>query len=146
MNIFEEVLHRLSSKTRARQLFKDVHAEDLERMIARLQDVLNEKQEARAKDEEKRKQKLENIEAIRQFMVDRGVSINDLGLSTLEQDEVAPKRRRNVQKYMFEYQNESGELLKWEGATTGRLPRDFQTYLERTGKKRLECVLEAIQE
>lgn len=146
MNIFEEVLHRLSSKTRARQLFKDVHAEDLERMIARLQDVLNEKQEARAKDEEKRKQKLENIEAIRQFMVDRGVSINDLGLSSLEQDEVAPKRRRNVQKYMFEYQNESGELLKWEGATTGRLPRDFQTYLERTGKKRLECVLEAIQE
>ena len=146
MNIFEEVLHRLSSKTRARQLFKDVHAEDLERMIARLQDVLNEKQEARAKDEEKRKQKLENIEAIRQFMVDRGVSINDLGLSSLEQDEVAPKRRRNVQKYMFEYQNESGEMLKWEGATTGRLPRDFQTYLERTGKKRLECVLEAIQE
>lgn len=146
MNIFDEVLHRLSSKTRARQLFKDVHAEDLERMIARLQDVLNEKQEARAKDEEKRKQKLENIEAIRQFMVDRGVSINDLGLSSLEQDEVAPKRRRNVQKYMFEYQNESGELLKWEGATTGRLPRDFQTYLERTGKKRLECALEPIQE
>ena len=146
MNIFDEVLHRLSSKTRARQLFKDVHAEDLERMIARLQDVLNEKQEARAKDEEKRKQKLENIEAIRQFMVDRGVSINDLGLSSLEQDEVAPKRRRNVQKYMFEYQNESGEMLKWEGATTGRLPRDFQTYLERTGKKRLECALEPIQE
>ena len=146
MNIFEEVMHRLSSKTRARQLFKDVHAEDLERIISRLQDVLNEKQEARAKDEEKRKQKLENIEAIRQFMVDRGVSINDLGLGNLEQDDVAPKRRRNVQKYTFEYQNESGEQLKWEGATTGRLPREFQTYLERTGKKRLECALEPIQE
>ena len=146
MNIFEEVLHRLSSKTRARQLFKDVHAEDLERMISRLQDVLNEKQEARAKDEEKRKQKLENIEAIRQIMVDRGVSINDLGLGNLELDDVTPKRRRNVQKYTFEYQNESGDLIKWEGATTGRLPRDFQTYLERTGKKRLECALEPIQE
>lgn len=147
MNIFEEVLHRLSSKTRARQLFKDVHAEDLERIVSRLNDVLTEKQEARAKDEEKRKQKLENIEAIRQLMADRGISVNDLGPGTLEQDDVTTtKRRRNVQKYTFEYQNESGETIKWEGATTGRLPRDFQTYLERTGKKRLECVLEAIQE
>ena len=146
MNIFEEVQHRLSSKTRARQLFKDVHAEDLERIISRLQDVLNEKQEARAKDEEKRKQKLENIEAIRQIMVDRGVSMNDLGLNSLDVEENPTKRRRNVQKYTFEYQNEHGEPVKWEGATTGRLPRDFQAYLERTGKKRLECALEAIPE
>lgn len=146
MNIFEEVMHRLSSKTRARQLFKDVHAEDLERIISRLQDVHNEKQEARAKDEEKRKQKLENIEAIRQIMVDRGVSMNDLGLSGLDIEDPSAKRRRNVQKYTFEYQNEHGESIKWEGATTGRLPRDFQSYLERTGKKRLECALEPIQE
>lgn len=146
MNIFEEVLHRLSSKTRIRSLFKDVHAEDLERIISRLHDVLSEKQEARAKDEEKRKKKQESIEAIKQIMADRGVSMNDLGLGNLELDETVQKRRRNIQKYTFEYENEAGERVKWEGATTGRLPRDFQAYLERTGKKRLDCALEQIEE
>ena len=146
MNIFEEVLHRLSSKTRIRQLFKDVHAEDLERIISRLNGALAEKQEARAKDEEKRKKKQESIEVIKQIMADRGVSMNDLGIGNLDLDEAAPKRRRNIQKYTFEYENESGELVKWDGATTGRLPSDFQAYLQRTGKKRLDCALSEIEE
>ena len=118
MNIFEEVQHRLSSKTRIRSLFKDVHVEDLERIISRLNDVLAEKQDARARDEEKRKKKQESIEAIKQIMADRGVSMNDLGLGNLEWNTAAPKRRRNIQKYTFEYENESGERVKWEGATT----------------------------
>ena len=146
MNIFEEVLHRLSSKTRIRQLFKDVHTEDLERIISRLNDALAEKQEARAKDEEKRKKKQESIEVIKQIMADRGVSMTDLGIGNLDLDEAAPKRRRNIQKYTFEYENESGELVKWDGATTGRLPSDFQAYLQRTGKKRLDCALGEIEE
>ena len=58
----------------------------------------------------------------------------------------APKRRRNVQKYTFEYQTEAGDTVQWQGATTGRLPRDFQAYLVRTGKKRLQCALEPIEE
>ncbi len=139
MNIFDEVLHRLSSKTRIRQLFKDVHAEDLERILSRMKSVLEEKQLARDKEEEKRQVKLESIEAIKQIMADRGVSMGDLGLG----DEVAPKRRRNIQKYTFQYETEAGGNAQWEGATTGRLPRDFQAYLERTGKKRMDCVIEA---
>ena len=79
MNVFEEIQHRLSSKTRIRSLFKDVHAEDLERIISRMNDVLAEKLEARERDDEKRKAKLESIEAIKQIMADRGVSLNDLG-------------------------------------------------------------------
>ncbi len=141
MNMFEEIQHRLSSKTRIRSLFKDVHVEDLERIISRMKGVCDEKQEARAKDEEKRKAKLENVEAIKQIMADRGISMDDLGGLDFED---APKRRRNVQKYNFEYQTEAGETVQWQGATTGRLPRDFQAYLERTGKKRLECALEEI--
>lgn len=141
MNIFEEIQHRLSSKTRIRSLFKDVHVEDLERIISRMQDVCEEKQQAREKDEAKRKAKQESIEAIKQIMADRGVSMDDLGL----EGEEAPKRRRNVQKYNFEYQTEAGDTVQWQGATTGRLPRDFQAYLERTGKKRLDCALEEIE-
>ena len=138
MNVFEEIQHRLSSKTRIRSLFKDVHVEDLERIIARMNDVLAEKQEARDKEDEKRQAKLESIEAIKQIMSDRGVSLDDLGALEVE----APKKRRNIQKYTFEYQTEAGDTIQWEGATTGRLPREFQTYLEKTGKKRLDCVAE----
>ena len=140
MNIFDEILHRLSSKTRIRSLFKDVHVEDLERIISRMNDVLEEKQEARQKEEAKRQEKLDQIESIKKLMAESGVSMDDLG--GLEID--APKRRRNVQKYNFEYQTETGDTVQWQGATTGRLPRDFQAYLERTGKKRLECALEEI--
>lgn len=141
MNIFEEVLHRLSSKTRIRSLFKDVHVEDLERIVARLNEVLAEKQETRQKEEEKRQEKLANIENIKKLMADNGVSMDDLG--GLDQ-EGTQKRRRNVQKYTFEYQTEAGDSVQWQGATTGRLPRDFQAYLERTGKSRLDCALEPI--
>ena len=142
MNIFEEVSHRLSSKTRIRSLFKDVHAEDLERIISRMNDVLTEKQEVRQKEEARRQEKLDQIESIRKMMVKSGVSMDDLG--SLELD--TQKRRRNVQKYTFEYQSEAGDTVQWKGATTGRLPRDFQNYLERTGKKRLDCALEEIVE
>ena len=142
MNIFDELLHRLSSKTRIRQLFKDVHTQDLERILSRMKDVLEEKQQARDLEEEKRQVKLESIEAIKQIMADRGVSMGDLGLG----EDAAPKRRRNIQKYTFEYETDGGEQALWEGATTGRLPRDFQAYLERTGKKRMDCVIEGQEE
>ncbi|WP_263081247.1 H-NS histone family protein [Endozoicomonas sp. Mp262] len=142
MNIFDEVLHRLSSKTRIRQLFKDAHVSDLERVISRMRSVLEEKQNAREKEEEKRQVKLESIEAIKQIMADRGVSMGDLGLG----EETTSKRRRNIQKYTFQYETETGDQAQWEGATTGRLPREFQSYLERTGKKRMDCVIEAQDE
>ena len=138
MNVFEEIQHRLSSKTRIRSLFKDVHVDDLERIIKRMNEVLGEKVEARSKDEEKRKAKLDNIEAIKQIMAEKGVSMDDLDALEL----AAPKRKRNVQKFTFEYETEAGDKVQWDGSTTGRLPRDFQAYLERSGKKRLDCVVE----
>ncbi|PJE78086.1 hypothetical protein CI610_02985 [invertebrate metagenome] len=141
MNIYEEVLHRLSSKTRIRSLFKDVHAEDLERMLSRMNDVLEEKKTARSKEESKRLEIQGNIEEIKQIMQDKGVSLSDLGLG--EKKKVT-RRRRSSQKYTFQYKNEGGESITWHGATTGRLPRDFQTYLDRTGKKRLDCVVEEL--
>lgn len=142
MNIFDEVLHRLSSKTRIRHLFKDAHVEDLERILSRMKTVLEEKQENREKEEQQRQVKLQSIEAIKQIMADRGVSMGDLGFT----EEVSSKRRRNIQKYTFQYEKENGDQAQWQGATTGRLPKDFQEYLERTGKKRMDCVIETPEE
>lgn len=144
MNVFEEVLHRLSSKTRIRSLFKDVHAEDLERIITRMNDVLTEKQEVRQMEEARRQAKLDQIESIKKMMAESGVSMDDLGGLELDVANHKKRRRRNVQKFTFEYQTETGDTVQWQGATTGRLPRDFQAYLERTGKKRLECALEEL--
>ena len=138
MNVFEEIHYHLSNKIRVRSLFKDVHVEDLERIILRMKNVLSEKVESRNKDNEKRKAKLESIAAIKQIMADRGVSVEDLDIF----EALAPKRRRNIQKFTFVYQTETGNSIQWDGSTTGRLPRYFQAYLDRTGKKRLDCVIE----
>jgi hypothetical protein len=47
MNIFDEIQHRLASKTRIRTLFKDVHIDDIERIVSRLEGVLTEKKNAK---------------------------------------------------------------------------------------------------
>lgn len=47
MNIFDELLHRLGSKTRIRSLFKDVGMDEMERIINRLNEVLEEKDQRR---------------------------------------------------------------------------------------------------
>ena len=137
MNMFEEIMHRLSSKTRIRSLFKDVHLEDLERIIERLQSITEEKRAAHEAEQAKNKEKEESIEQIRQMLEAKGLSLSDLGVS--EEDQ--PKKRRNVSKYTFEYVTKSGDTVQWYGSTTGRLPKDFQAYLDETGKKRLDCVI-----
>ncbi|GAA4648817.1 H-NS family nucleoid-associated regulatory protein [Kistimonas scapharcae] len=138
MNIFDEIQHRLASKTRIRALFKDVHVEDIERIISRLEGILAEKKDAVAADEAKRQAKQENIDEVRRLLAERGLSLDDLDPT----EEAAPKKRRNVQKFTFQYETNSGDTVTWHGSTTGRLPKDFQTYLDRTGKKRLDCVIE----
>jgi DNA-binding protein H-NS len=141
MNIFDEIYSRLSSKARIRSLFKDIHIEDLEKLIKRLTDVANEKKESKKKLEEQNLLKQNSIEAVKKIMEEKGISLNDLGSLDFK---VSPKKRKKLQKYTFEYETFSGGKTKWTGATTGRLPKDFQDYLDRTGKKRLDCVKDEI--
>ena len=137
MNIYDEVLYRLSSKVRIRSLFKDMHIEDVERVIQRCSEVLEEKVEEREEKNQRLEQKRKVIEEVRKILDDKGLSVSDLEEST----DTAP-RRRNVQKFIFEYETLSGDIVHWHGSTTGRLPKEFQEFLTRTGKKRLDCVSE----
>ncbi len=139
MNTFEELLERLSSKTRIRQLFKDTENSELEKILYRMKGVLLEKQKERDLEEKQRQAKNDSIEVIKRIMVDSGVSMGDLNLVG---DSLSEKGRRSIQKYIFEYQTANGDTVTWQGATTGRLPQEFQFYLERTGKKRMDCVIE----
>ena len=140
MNIFEELHHRLGSKTRIRSLFKDVNTEDLERIINRMNDVLQEKFNEKEVEEAKREEKKRSIEEVKQAMADRGLSMSDLSL--LDEIGKESKRKRNVSKHNFEYQTISGDTVRWYGSTTGRLPKDFQDYLDRTSKKRIDCIVD----
>ena len=137
MNIFEEVMHRLSSKTRMRGLFRDVHVEDLERIVTRLQDVLEEKKAAVEEQQEKIKAKQNSIDAIRKMMDEKGISIEDFGSGT-----VVEKKKRNIKRFLFEFEDADGGKHQWEGSLTGRAPKIFQEYLQKTGKERSDCIIE----
>ncbi len=137
MNVIEELLHRLGSKTRIRSLLKDVGLDEMERIVKRLHEVCDEKKQERHEVEAKRKEKQHSIDEIKKVIESKGLSLADLGL--LEKG-VEGKRKRNVSKHHFEYQTVSGDTVRWYGSTTGRLPKDFQDYLNKTGKKRIDCI------
>ena len=147
MNIIDELHHRLSSKTRIRSLFKDVNIHDLEKILGRLNDVHAEKLKVRLAEEEKRENKLHKIKAIQKEMESLGLTLSDFdaaedggkGGKTVK----VGKKRRNVSKHTFEYDTLSGDSIKWYGSTTGRLPKAFQDYLEKTGKKRTDCIVDS---
>ncbi len=142
MNMFEEIMHRLSSKTRMRGLFKDTNLEDMERIVERMQTLVAEKRREVEQEKEKNKAKAENIEEIRRILEEKGLSLSDLG----GYDDAQPKKRRNVSKHNFQYVTKTGDTVQWYGSTTGRLPKEFQAYLDETGKKRQDCIIDGGKE
>ena len=143
MNIFDELHHRLSSKSRIRSLFKDASVPDLERVLARLNEVYQEKLDVRKVKEEQRQQKLNYIKTIQKEMEALGLTLSDFDELDESGKVKVGRRRRNVSKHTFEYETLAGDSVKWYGSTTGRLPRGFQDYLEKTGKKRTDCIVDA---
>ena len=139
MKLLDEIHHRLGSKSRIRSLFKDISVHELEKMLDRLKDVHKEKLQSRVKEDARRQKKLDDIAAIQKEMAELGVTLSDL--DSIGDSGKSTKRRRIVAKHTFQYENAAGETIEWEGSTTGRLPKEFQEYLERTKKKRAECIV-----
>lgn len=142
MNIFDELHHRLSSKSRIRSLFRDASAQDLERVLFRLNEVCQEKLNVRKVKEEQRQQKLNDIKAIQKEMEALGLTLSDFDELDETDNVKGVRRRRNVSKHTFEYETLSGDKVRWYGSTTGRLPKAFQDYLEKNGKKRTDCIVD----
>ena len=140
MNTLYELHQRLSSKTRIRALFKDVSVQDLEKILGRLRGIHGEKLKARSARDERRLKKLDKIKAIQKEMVSLGLTMSDL--DELDEDKPAGKKHRNVTKHTFEFESPTGDRVRWYGATTGRLPLDFQGYLEKKEKKRIDCIVD----
>ncbi len=136
MNIFDEILNRLSSKTRTRALFNDVHIEDMEKIIRRMQKIVEEKKQARSADRKERKSRQSMIRNIQNTLKEHGLSLDDLNELNVESD-----KRASRKMHTFEYTTLSGDTVFWYGYEAGRLPKPFQQYLSRTGKKRMDCIV-----
>ncbi|WP_257266538.1 H-NS histone family protein [Endozoicomonas sp. ONNA2] len=139
MKLLDELHHRLGSKSRIRSLFKDVSIQDLEKILDRLKGVHKEKLQSRVKEDAKRQKKMKDIVAIQKEMVELGITLSDL--DNISEPGKTGKRRRTVTRHIFQYENSAGQIVHWEGSTTGRLPKAFQEYLEKTQKKRAECII-----
>ena len=142
MDFYEEVLQRMSSKSRIRALFKEVNVKDVERVLSRVKAILEEKLDQREREAHKREEVKKEIEAFKQIMQTKGLSLSDLGF---EASQAQPKKTRELKKYVFQFRDNNGDVTSWSGATTGRIPRDFQQYLKKTNKKRLDCAVEEIE-
>lgn len=137
MNIFDEAIDVLKSKVQLRKLFQDMHSEDLQRVMNRIESIYEEKLLIQMEAEEERHRKREAIEAIMSQMKDIGVKLEDFESIV---SNTPTRKHKPRQRFMFSYETENGELVNWEGATTGRVPSDFSSYLKRTGKDRKECI------
>lgn len=140
MNIFDEALSVLKSKVQVRKLFHDMHAEDLQRVISRIEAIYEEKLMTQIEFEEEQARKKEALDEMVKQMKSLGLSLNDI--KDLVDEKSTDGRKGKVrQRYLFRYENASGEPVDWEGATTGRIPADFTDYLARTGKDRKACIV-----
>ena len=138
MNIFDEAISVLKSKVQIRKLFQDMHAEDMQRVISRIEAIHEEKLMAQIEAEEENARKREAVEAVLKQIQELGLSTDDIHGGS--NSEVARKGKPR-QRYQFRYENSAGESIDWEGATTGRIPGEFTDYLARTGKDRKDCII-----
>ena len=72
MNIFDEALSVLKSKVQIRKLFQDMHAEDMQRVISRIEAIYEEKMSAQMEAQEEQARKREAVEAVLKQMQELG--------------------------------------------------------------------------
>ena len=143
MNIFEESLNTLKSKVQLRKLFQDMHVEDIQNVIKRVEAIHEEKMLDHSKQEEEKNRKREAIEAVMKELEEKGLSLDDLqSLAEVDKPRKGkPRKGKPRQRYQFQYEKEDGSAVNWEGATTGRIPAEFTEYLTRSGKERKDCII-----
>ncbi|WP_034839427.1 H-NS family histone-like protein [Endozoicomonas numazuensis] len=138
MNIFEESLNILKSKVQLRKLFQDMHVEDIQNVIKRVEAIHEEKMREHNEQKELEDRKKEAVESILGQLQEKGLTLDDLQSSVVVEKVRKGKPR---QRYQFQYEKEDGSVVSWEGATTGRISAEFTEYLARTGKERKDCII-----
>ncbi len=128
MTDFAKLLTRKNSLRKQCQVLASA---DIEKAIADLAEILEEKLEQENALLAEEQERLEKIEAIKQSMLEAGVDLNDLMtlVDTPVKKKVAPK---------YQVTDENGELHQWSGR--GRTPVAFQAAFA-AGKTKEDCLI-----
>lgn len=121
-----DFIKTLLRKNSLRKQCQSVGADEIEKVIADLTDILEERRAEEAALLEQNRAKLEAIEAIRQKMREAGIALDELTGIT----ESAPKSRKEV-KAKYQITDASGQTHAWTGR--GRTPAVFADYMASRG-------------
>ncbi|BBB25371.1 H-NS histone family protein [Amphritea japonica] len=121
----------LTRKNSLRKQCQALAGSDIEKAIADLTEILEEKLEQENALLVEERERLEKIEAIKQSMLEAGVDLNDLMtlVDTPVKKKVAPK---------YQVTDANGELHQWSGR--GRTPAAFQAAFT-AGKTKEDCLI-----
>ncbi len=121
-----DFIKTLLRKNSLRKQCQSVGVDEIEKVIADLTDILEERRAEEAALREQNRAKLEAIEAIRQKMREAGIALDELtGIA-----ESAPKSRKEV-KAKYQITDANGEKHTWTGR--GRTPSVFAEYMASRG-------------
>ncbi|PJE78578.1 hypothetical protein CI610_02472 [invertebrate metagenome] len=143
MNIFEETIKLLKSKVQLRKLFQDTHAEDMQRVINRIEAIYEEKMLIQMEQEEANTKRQQAIDSVLNQMKGLELSVDDLN-EAIGKTSQKPRTSKPRQRFLFRFEDTDGTSVEWEGATTGRIPACFVDYLERSNKTRKDCIIQEL--
>lgn len=126
-----DFVKQLTRKNSLKKQCQALAAADIEKAIADLTEILDEKlqqEEAQATAERERQEK---IDAIKQSMQDAGIDLDDL-MGLID----APVKKKVEPKYQVT--DDNGEVHQWSGR--GRTPVAFQAYFAK-GFNKEDCLI-----
>jgi len=120
-----EFIKTLLRKNSLRKQCQDLSGSEIEKVIADLGDILEERKAEEAAQQAEQQAKLAAIDAIRETMRSAGVDLSDL----MGMVESAPKKQAVKAKYQIT--DAEGEVHTWSGR--GRTPTVFADYMATKG-------------
>lgn len=114
----------LTRKNSLRKQCQELTVADIEKVLADLTDILEERREEESKKAAEEAAKVEAIEAIRKQMIEAGIDMTELV------GQVDTGSRKSV-KAKFRIEDEEGNEHFWSGR--GRTPVAFAQYMEKHG-------------
>lgn len=121
----------LTRKNSLRKQCQMLSADDIEKAIADLTEILEEKREQEEAEKAVERERLEKIDAVKKMMLEAGISMDDLeGMID------APVKKKVEPKYQVT--DDSGEVHQWSGR--GRTPAVFQAHFDK-GFSKEDCLI-----
>ncbi|ELH4810385.1 hypothetical protein Q9X96_003448 [Vibrio vulnificus] len=137
----QTLLDILSNKRSIRNLFTDIHIEDIEKIVNRQAEVLKERVEEKRAEEEMLKAKKMLIEQAKEKIAELGLSIEDLlGVEAVSEPIKQKRTRRSPDKVHFLFLNDKNDVEHLHRPNSGRFPESFNSYLAKTGLSRDELI------